>query len=196
MVLFLISLFIIAGLNLIPNITNFKSTEIEKNISLVLLSSLLLNLTIIVLFFNDIKIKGFYTNSIIGITFIITCLIFFTIVRNNWKKLLKVILLIPIIALTLFTLFFSQSIAKFKINQDYNIQIVNRGFLGCGESLKIFKTKYFIFEKVIQNKNNLCVQGIYDIKTTKFNEEQAEFLIFHNGKFESENPVKFKFRKQ
>jgi len=189
MVIFLISLFIIAGLNLIPNITGFKSIEIEKKISIVLLSSLLLNIISLVLILNDIKFKGFYTNSIIGIIFIITCLLFFTIVDNNWKKILKVILLIPVIAITLITVFLSQQIAKFQINQEYNIEVRSGGLLSCGETIHICKTDILFFDKVVHNKNDLCVYGVYDIRTTHFNNEKAQFLIFHNEKLDSENPI-------
>ncbi|MFD2697788.1 hypothetical protein ACFSQ0_07265 [Mesonia sediminis] len=190
------SLFIIAGLNLIPKITGFKSIKIEKKISIILLSSLLLNITSIALIFNDIKIKGFYTNSIIGIIFIITCLLFFAIVNNNWKKILIVVILIPVIALTLITLFFSQSIAKFQINRDYSIEVRNGGLLSCGETIHIYKTNNLFFDEIVQNKNDLCVYGIYDIKTTHFDNKEAQFLIFHNEKLDSENPIKLELKRK
>jgi len=104
-----------------------------------------------------------------------------------------VIVLIPLITLSMLTLIFDRTIKEFEINEKTKIIVTSGGPLSCGESIKLTEQKFWIFDKEIYHENSLCLQGINRIKIVKFDKDNAIFLIYHNGKMDSENPYKYKF---
>ena len=48
-----------------------------------------------------------------------------------------------------------------------------------------------IFDREIFHESNLCLRGIRKIEIVDFNEKRADFLIYHNGELDSENPYKY-----
>ena len=104
---------------------------------------------------------------------------------------MTVFLLLPLIVLGVFTLLFGRTEKEFEINANYKIAVVTGGIMACGELIKITETKFGIFDKEIYHESGLCLQGIRQIKTIKFDKQIAEFLIYHNGKMDSENPYKY-----
>ena len=188
-----ILIFIVAiiGLNCIPLLTKTHSSKLEKVISRILIFTTIAFVIFTTLLFNDYRLKGIYSNSIIGLTFIISSLLFFSLVKNSRKKLIKVLLLTPLVLISLFTLIFGQTKYEHRINDMYKIEVSIGGFLACGENIKITKSEFVIFEKAIYYGNSLCLKGINKIETIEFNKEHAEFLIYHDAKMDSENPYKY-----
>jgi ABC-2 type transport system permease protein len=82
-------------------------------------------------------------------------------------------------------------IAEYKINDLYKIEVSRGGFLACGDILKITKSELWIFDKGIYRESSLCLRGINKIETVDFHYNHAEFLIFHNGEWDSENPFRY-----
>ncbi|BDD03957.1 hypothetical protein AUTU_14400 [Aureibacter tunicatorum] len=99
------------------------------------------------------------------------------------------------ILLSLYSLLFGQTIYENKINDTYQIKTFVSGFLACGESIRITKSAFLIFDKIIY-QNNHCIKGISKIETKEFNDKGAEFLIFHDMEFDSENPYKFQIENE
>jgi len=81
--------------------------------------------------------------------------------------------------------------AKSEINDNHNVEVRIGGFLACGESLVITESKFGILDKQQYVGNNSCVTGIDKIETIEFKENNVEFLIYHDGKTEFENPYKY-----
>lgn len=185
---------IVIGLNCIPYLTKTEFPKIEKLIKRTLIVSSIILLIIGIFLYNGYRLNGIYTNSFFELTFIVFTLLFFSFVKNNRTKLLTLFLLIPLISLTALLFIFEQVIAEYKINKTYKIEVSESGFLNCGERVSITKSEFGIFRKRILTRTDLCLIGIDKIETIEFNENGAEFLIYHNGIYDSENPFKYEMK--
>ena len=182
---------ILIGLNCIPYLTKKEFPKFEKIINRGLIISLIILSVIGIFLYNGYRLKGIYTNSFLELTFILFTLLFFGMMKNNKTKLLKLFILIPLFCLTTLLFIFEQVIAEYKIDESYNIEVSESGFLNCGERISITKSEFGIFRKRILIRTDLCLIGINKIETVVFNENIAEFLIYHNGDYDSENPYKY-----
>lgn len=191
MIVIIMFLGLIVGLNCIPLLTKTYFPAIEKVIVKILIISTILFLTFSFFDFNGYKLKGLYSFPTIGLTFIISTFIFFALFKNTKKKILTVLLITPLIGLSIITLLIGRVVKEFKINDTYYITVSTSGFLACGENIKITKSEFVLFNKEVFYIDNLCLFGIYHIETIKFDDKHAKFLIYHNGKSDSENPYKY-----
>ncbi len=187
----LIFIGLIIGLNCIPLLTQTTFPKTEKAIQKILVASTILFLIFTVFAFNGYILKGLYTFSIISWTFLISTIIYFTIFKNSKKKLLIVFLLTPLIVLSILTLIFGQLVYESRIDETNKISVTKGGFLACGEIIHITQTKFVIFDKQVFHIGDLCLLGITKIETIKLDDKHAEFLIYHNGEYDSENPYKY-----
>ena len=80
---------------------------------------------------------------------------------------------------------------KFEIDKKHNVQVRDGGFSACGESLFITETTVLIMHKLKYLGNNSCDIGINKTETLEFKEDKPEFLIYHDGNTEFENPYKY-----
>jgi hypothetical protein len=80
---------------------------------------------------------------------------------------------------------------EFRIDDTNKISVTTGGFLACGENINITQSRLGIFDKEVFRVDNLCLKGIYKIETSTLDEKHAEFLIYHNGQYDSENPYKY-----
>lgn len=104
---------------------------------------------------------------------------------------MTVFILTPLIVLSSYTLLFGRILKEFRVNDNIKIIVSTGGFLSCGEIIRITQTKFGLFDKEVHYESSLCLRGIEKIETTKIDNKHAEFLIFHNGQFDSENPYKY-----
>ena len=182
---------LIVGLNCIPLFTKKYFPKTEKVIVRILIASTILFLTFAIFEFNGYKLKGLYAFPTIGLTFIITTLLYFVLVKNTKKKILTVFILTPLIVLSIYTLLFARILKEFRVNDNTKIIVTSGGLLSCGEIISITQTKFGLFDKEVHYESSLCLQGIEKIETKKIDDKHAEFLIFHNGQYDSENPYKY-----
>lgn len=182
---------LIVVLNCIPLFTKTNFPKTEKVIVRILIASAILLLIFTILGFNGYRLKGIYTLPAIGLTFILSTLLYFVLFRNTKKKILTVLILIPLIVLSTFTLLFGRILKEFRVYDNTKIIVTTGGFLSCGEIISITQTKFGVFDKEVLYESSLCLRGISKIVTTKIDDKHAEFLIFHNGEFDSENPYKY-----
>jgi len=182
---------LIIGLNCIPLLTKKTFPKAERTIKIILVGSTILFLTFTIFAFNGYRLKGLYTFSIISWTFILSTIAYFAIFKNTKKKLITVFLLTPLIVLSILTLLLGQLVYEKKIDETNKISVTTGGFLACGEIIHITQTRFGIFDKDVFHIGNLCLIGINKIETVKLDDKHAEFLIYHNGKMDSENPYKY-----
>jgi hypothetical protein len=182
---------LIVGLNCIPLFTKTNFPKTEKVIVRILIVSTILFLTFAIFEFNGYKLKGFYTFPTAALTFIITTLLYFVLVKNTKKKILTVFILTPLIVLSSYTLLFERILKVFRVNDNTKIIVTSGGLLSCGEIIRITQTKFGLFDRDVHYESSLCLRGIVKIETTKIDDKHAEFLIFHNGQYDSENPYKY-----
>lgn len=187
----LIFIGLLIGLNCIPLLTKKTFTTVEKLIGRILIVTTFLFLTFMVFEFNGYKLKGLYSFSIIIWIFIVSTVLFFALFKNTKKKILTVFLLTPLIALSILSLILGRVVYEQKINDTNKISVSTGGFLACGEIINITQTRFGIFDKEVFHIDNLCLIGINKIETIKLDDKHAEFLIYHNGKYDSENPYKY-----
>ncbi|MCG2431509.1 hypothetical protein [Aequorivita xiaoshiensis] len=100
-------------------------------------------------------------------------------------------LLTPLVILSILTLILGQVVYEKKIDETNKISVTTGGFLACGEIINITQTRLGIFDKQVFHINNLCLIGINRIETVKLDDKHAEFLIYHDGQQDSENPYKY-----
>jgi ABC-2 type transport system permease protein len=196
MTVIIIFIGLIIGLNCIPLLTKRTFSKAEKIIQIVLITSLVLFLTFTIFDFNGYRLKGLYTFATIGWIFSIATIAYFIIFKNSKKKVLKAFLLTPLIALSIFTLLFRQHVYEHRIDENNKISVTTGGFLACGEILNITQTRFVIFDKDVFHIGDLCLIGISKIETVKLDDKQAEFLIYHNGQLDSENPYKYEVERK
>ena len=182
---------LVIGLNCIPLLTNTTFPKAEKIILRVLIASSILFVTFTFFVFNGYILKVVYTYSIIIWSFIISTIIYFILFKNSKKKVLTVFLLTPLIVVSIFALIFGKVLKEFDINNETKIIVTTGGILSCGELIRITQTKFAIFDKEVHYESSLCLREIKKIETIKLDEKHAEFLIYHNGEMDSENPYKY-----
>lgn len=188
---FVILVGIIAALNYIPRWVNVQSRWLKNTILFALVTSTALFLALTVLAFNGYRIKGFYNFSIITWCFIGSTIAFFTLFKNSKKKIAAVCLLAPTIVLGFWMLVSGQLVYARNMDATHKIFISSDGFLACGETFVIAKTKFRIFDKEVFRDGNLCITGTYSIETVKFDDQNAEFLIYHHGQNNDDGPYRY-----
>lgn len=186
-----IFILIIIGLNLIPQLTKWNFPKTEKAINLTLFYTTVTFFVLTVLAFKGYTLKGLYSNTIIGLLFIATTIIYSVLTKNTRRKLITVLILIPLILLSVFTFLFGRTIYESKIADGYKIQVTTGGIMSCGELIHLTETKLLIFDKEIVYESSLCLREIEWIEIIDFDQNSAEFLIYHNGEMDSENPYKY-----
>lgn len=191
MISIIIFIGLIIGLNyiLLQSKTNFP--KVEKAVVGILITSTILFLTFVVFEFNGYRLKGLYIFTIISFTFIISTILFLTLFKNKKKKIITVFLLTPLLLLSILKLILGQVLYEQKIDEINKISVTTGGFLSCGEILNITQTKFGLFDKKVYHIDNLCLIGITKIETVKLDNNYAEFLIYHNGQNDTENPYKY-----
>ena len=187
---------LIIGLNCIPLLTKITFPTVEKVIVRILIASTVLFLTFIIFEFNGYRLKGLYTFSTISCSFIVSTAIYFVLFENSKKKILSVFLLTPLTVLSILTLILGQVVYEHKIDGSHKISVTTGGFLACGEIINITQTRFGIFNKQVFHIDNLCLVGIKKIETVKLDDKYAEFLIYHNGQNDSENPYRYKVERK
>jgi hypothetical protein len=110
-----------------------------------------------------------------------------------FKVFVTTFVLTPLLVVSIFTLLFGKKLKEFDLDKNKKIIVTNGGFLSCGEIVHITETQFLIFDKEIYYESSLCLQGIEKIEVEKKYDSQIEFLIYHDGKMDSENPYKYEF---
>ena len=192
----LIFIGLLIGLNCIPFLTKTTFPKTEKVIKKILVASTILFLTLVIFAFNGYKLRGFYTFSTINWIFIISTIAYFAIFKNSKKKLLTIFILTPLIVFSFLTLLLGQLVYENRIDETNKISVTKGGFLACGEIINITQTRFLIFDKEVYHIENLCLIGINKIETIKFDDKHTEFLIYHNGENDSENPYKYQMERK
>lgn len=192
----LIFIGLLIGLNCIPFLTKTTFPKTEKVIKKILVASTILFLTFVIFAFNGYKLRGFYTFSTINWIFIISTIAYFAIFKNSKKKLLTIFILTPLIVFSFLTLLLGQLVYENRIDETNKISVAKGGFLACGEIINITQTRFLIFDKEVYHIENLCLIGINKIETIKFDDKHTEFLIYHNGENDSENPYKYQMERK
>jgi ABC-2 type transport system permease protein len=194
MIAILIFILIIIGFNLIPGLTKKRFPKTEKQIERLLIYITIAFLILIVLSFNGIKLKGVYSNLIVGIIFIITSLLYFAINKNTTRKVISIVVLIPLILCSFYFQFFYQNLGRYKVNDDLDIVVSREGFLACGEIIRLTTSKFIIFDQQLNYDSSECLRGIYKVETIEINKKNARFLIYHSGELDSENPYNYEIK--
>ena len=196
MTVILIFILIILGFNLIPELTKKSFPKAEKLIKRLQIFTTVIFVTIILLSFGGLKLKGLYSDQIIGLIFIVTSLLFFGITKNTTQKIIPIIIIVPLILLNGYSQVFNKKLVRYKVTDDYDLIVSQEGFLTCGEIIRLTETKFLIFDKELIYDQSQCLQGITKIETVVFNKHRAEFLLYHNGKMDSENPYRYEIENE
>lgn len=205
MIIYLVLITLTLVISLMLTIKKVSFPKLEKSIRKISFYSLMVILICVILLLFDFRLKGKYTVSIIGLIFLTSTILLYGLTKNNLYKILSGILTVPIFILGIVSPFiegpiailyliampFQPPLVKSEINQNYNVEIRDDGFLPCTESLVITKSKFWIFDKQKNLENNFCLTGIIKIKALVLNENKVEFLIYHDGQTKQENPYKY-----
>jgi ABC-2 type transport system permease protein len=192
----IIFLGLLIGLNCIPLLIRTNFPKAERTIKIILVASTILFLTFTIFAFNGYRLKGLYTFSTISWTFIVSTIAYFAIFKNTKEKLITIFLLTPLVVLSILTLLLGQLVYENKIDETNKISVTTGGFLACGEIIHITQTRFVIFDKDVFHIENLCLTGINKIETVKLDDKNTEFLIYHNGEYDSENPYKYEVERK
>jgi hypothetical protein len=190
----IISLVIIIGLNCIPLLTKVTFPKFEKKIVKTMALAYITFLIIGTFELLGYSLKGFHTLSIISWIIIASTILFFAIFKNTRRKLLITFVSTPLLVITGLTLIFRQLEYEQILDEIIKISVRKGGFLACGETINISKTKFCFFDKKIIYIDDLCLQGINKFETVKIDDELTQILIYHNGKMDSENPYSYNLK--
>ena len=182
---------LIIGLNYIPLLTKTTFPKVEKAVFRMLIATTILFLTFGILGLYGYSLKGIYTFSTITSIFIVSTILFFALFKNTKRKILTVILLTPLLVSSILTFILGQLVYERQLDEKNRISVTTGGFLACGEIINITQTRFVIFDKQVFHIGDLCLLGITKIETIKLDDKHSEFLIYHNGKLDSENPYKY-----
>ncbi len=190
----IISLVIIIGLNCIPLLTKVTFPKFEKKIVKTMALAYITFLIIGTFELLGYSLKGFHTLSIISWIIIASTILFFAIFKNTRRKLLIAFVSTPLLVIAGLTLIFRQLEYEQILDENTKISVTKGGFLACGETINISKTKFCIFDNKIIYIDGLCLQGINKFETVKIDDELTQILIYHNGKMDSENPYSYNLK--
>lgn len=140
---------------------------------------------------NGYSLKGLYTFSTISWIFIVSTIAYFVIFNITKKKILTAFLLTPLLVVAGLTLILGQLKYERQLDEKNRIAVTTGGFLACGDIINITQSRFGIFDKQVFHIGDLCLLGITKIETVKLDDKHAEFLIYHNGQLDSENPYKY-----
>lgn len=157
----------------------------------ILIVATILVLTFGIFGLNGYSLKGYYTYSTISWTLIVSTIAYFVIFKNTKKKILNAFILTPLLVVAGLTLILGQLVYERQLDENNRITVRTGGFLACGEIINITQTRLGIFDKQVFHIGDLCLLGITKIETVKLDDKHAEFLIYHNGQLDSENPYKY-----
>jgi ABC-2 type transport system permease protein len=191
MIAIIIFIGIIIGLNCIPLLTKTTFPKVEKAVASMLISTTILFLIFGIFGLYGYSLKGLYTFSIITSAFIVSSVSFFALFKNTKRKILTVILLTPLLVSSILTFISRTLVYERQLDEKNRISVTTGGFLACGEMINITQTRFVIFNKHVFYIGDLCLLGITNIEIIKLDDQHAEFLIYHNGKLDSENPYKY-----
>ena len=204
MTTFLTLLSITFGISCFLLLSKQQFPIVEKKLKQISLYSLIGIVICILLLFHDLRLKGAYTTSIIGLIFLLSTIVLFGLTKNRQTRILSGILVIPLFVVGILSLIFKSlsgfyliilpfqpPMAKFEINNNHNVEVWPGGFFACRESLVITESAFGILDRQKDVGNSPCVTGIHRIETLEMNETLAEFLIYYDGKNEFENPYKY-----
>ena len=181
----ILSLFLI-GLNLIPELIKRDSDNLEKAVRNILVVSTFLFLTVVFLPLVGLRLKGLFTSRLIGIVLLTTSLAYFAVNENTWKKVVFVMVLLPLL-LESFLLLMNKNLGSYEVNDTLEINVTQEGFISCGETVRLTKSWFLLFDKELLSITNLCLVGISDIETISIDDSKATILIYHSGETDSEN---------
>ena len=163
-----------------------------KVIAKMLVAATILFLIFSIFAFNGYRLKGQYTFVAIDLAFIGLTIVYFALFKNTkFKILITIFILMPLLALGIFTLLFGRTLKEFDIEDNTKIIVTTGGFLSCGELIYITQTKLGLFDKEVHYESSLCLRGIEKIEVLKIDDGHAEFLIYHNREINPENPYKY-----
>ena len=191
MILIIIFLIIVIGLNLIPQFSSKHFPKTESFISKILIAYSLGYVFISILEFSGYQLKGAFSYKLLSIIFIAVCIVYFVIVKNTKKKLITVVLLIPLILISFISIILINALYQNSITKQHKIQTNVTGIMSCGESIRLTETSYLLFDKIIYRDDSLCLRGIDKIETIHFDANSGTFLIHHDGEMNSENPLEY-----
>ncbi len=143
-----------------------------------------------------LRLKGLFTSRLIGIVFLTTSLAYFAMHKNTRKKVVFVMLLLPLILLESFLLLMNENLGSYEVNDTLEIKVTQEGFISCGETVRLTKSWFFLFDKELVSITDLCLVGISDIETIAIDDSKATILIYHNGERDSENPYLLEIENQ
>ena len=182
---------LIIGLNCIPILTKATFPKVEKIVVRMLIATTILFLTFGILELNAYSLKGPYTFSTITWTFIISTILFFTLIKNSGIKILTSLILTHLLVLGISRVILGQHVYDRNIDEYNKLLVTTGGYLACGEIISITQTRFDIFDKQVMLIDDLCLFGITNIEIIKLDNKNAELLIYHNGKNDFENPYKY-----
>ncbi len=200
--LVILAIVLISGFILLISKPNLK--KYEGWLTNIAIASTLGILICVILMCFDLRIKGRFSTSLIGILFLISTVFLFSITKKRKVKVFTGLVTIPMTILGLLNIFseswliillipyfiFQAPKLKSQIDELHNIEIRDGGFLSCGESLIITKSYLIFFDKQIYVDNNHCTRGIYKVETTVFNDSKCVFQIYHDAEYIDENPYR------
>ncbi len=187
---------LIIGLNCIPLLTRTTFPKMEKVVGRILIVATILFLTFGIFRLNGYSLKGLYSFSTISWTFIVSTIAYFVVFKNTKKKILTAFILTPLLVVAGLTLILGQLVYERQLDENFRITATTGGFLACGEIINITQTRFRIFDKQVFHIGDICLLGITKIETVKLDEKHAEFLIYHNGQLDSENPYKYEVERK
>jgi len=187
---------LIIGLNCIPLLTKTTFPRVEKVVVRILIAATMLFLTFGIFRLNGYSLKGLYTFSTISLTFIVSTIAYFVSFKNTKKKILITVIFTPLLVAACLTLILGQLVYERQLDENYRISVTTGGFLACGEIINITQRRFRIFDKQGFHFGAPCLLGITKIETIKLDDKHAEFLIYHNGQMDSENPYKYEVERK
>jgi hypothetical protein len=181
-----------------------QSDKLDKLARLFHFTFLGLTVLTLILLFNDYRIKGQYTNSIIGQLFICSSILLFSLTKSKGLRIYSGLLTIPQLICGLIAAFgqtafllpfmvaytmFSPPLTKSSIDKTYNVETHQGGFMACSEHIYVTKTAFAILDRQIFIGNPSCVRHITKIEVTEFLEKKKFiYKAYHDSEEYWPNP--------
>lgn len=182
----IIAVAIIAGFNCIPIVTNWSFPNLEKFIWKSVLITTGAYLLVLTLSIYGVTLKSPTANQAIGLLIILGYFSYYGLVQPDRKKFLMVVISVPIMVIALYTQLLSRVTLQHKINSELNLTISREGFMGCGEVIRLNRSRLGIFHQELMYDSNQCIYGIHKIETVSFDKNSAVLLLYHAEKLDTE----------
>ena len=171
-----------------PYLLKAEFPKIQKLVVWIFLVSVFLFSVILSLDLSGYELKGDYTFSILSGITLLAIATFFIRVKNFKRKIVVFLVTLPLILIIILSNVFGHKLSQTPIDENHKLIVFSGGFMACPTHFYIVESQFGIFDKRLKKIDGICFSEIKKVELIDKNAKTVDFLVYHGGEYEMENP--------